>query len=119
MPKTIIIRQTYHCTGCTRYLYDETGNIVERRGFEGDHLTAGCNTDGCTGELYLETDPAKCGTLTVIGDEDIEKEIEDMQAERVSKGRAKYAANVIADYRSQRRAEKDAAITAARLKEKK
>ena len=104
MPKTIIIRQTYHCTGCR---------------YESDVLVGACRTQGCTGEIFLETDPTKCGTFTVIGDEDIEKEIGDMQTQRVSKGKAEYAANVIADYRAQRRAEKDAAITAARIKEKK
>ena len=119
MPKTIIVKQTYHCTACSKWLYDEQGEFVQRLGHESEMLKAVCSTKDCTGELYLETDPAKCCTATVIGDEDIEKEIDDMQAERVSKGRAEYAANVIAGYRNQRRAEKDAAITAARIKEKK
>ena len=104
MPKTIIVRQTYHCTGCR---------------YESDVLVGTCSKPDCTGEIFLETDPAKCGTLTVIGDEDIEKEISDMQAQRVSKGKAEYAASTIGAYRAQRQAEKSAAIATARIKEKK
>ena len=119
MPKTIIVRQTYHCTGCTRYLYDGQGNFAERLGYEGDRLTAFCSTPNCTGELYLETDPTKCGALTVIGDEEIEAEIAQMQQLRASKGKQGYGASIINVYRNQRQAEKDAAIATARIKEKK
>ena|SRR3990167_3777271 len=104
MPKTIIVRQTYHCTDCR---------------YESDVLIGACTTTGCRGDIYLETNPAKCGVLTVIGNEDIETEIEAIQKQRTDKGKPEYDAPTIAAYRNQRRAEKDAAITAARLKEKK
>lgn len=104
MPKTIIVRQTYHCTDCR---------------YESDVLVGACPTKGCRGDIYLETDPKKCGTLTVIGDEDIEAEIAEIQKQRTDKGKPEYDAPTIAQYRNQRRAEKDAAIVAARLKEKK
>ena len=119
MPKTIIVRQTYHCTGCTRFMYYQDGTLAKRLGFESGNLVGMCSTEGCRGDIYLETDPAKCGTLTIIGDEDIEAEISAIQKERTDKGKAEYDAPTIAQYRTQRRAEKNAAIAAARVKEKK
>lgn len=68
MPKTIIIRRTWRCqvcyqAGCWRCQW-------------GDDALNGQKCPHCgVGVVVEETDPNKCGTLIVKGEEDIEPEI--------------------------------------------
>ena len=102
MPKTIIIRQTWHCTGC---------------GYEADRLIGACRTVGCSGTMYLESNPAKCGSMTVIGPEDVEDEIAAVNSGRASRAQPALSATAENQYRTQRIAEMNAAIVAIKLRE--
>jgi len=101
MPRTIIIRQTYHCTGCR---------------FESDILIGACPTDGCKGEMYHEIDPQRCGTLTVIGAEDIEAEATEIQAAYQARHGKDIAPDALKVHVAQRTAEMNAAIASAEVK---
>ena len=71
MPKTIIIRQAWYCNTCR--MDSGTNNAG---GWEtGVETPVPCPRKGCHGVVTRETDPARCGILTVMGVEDIEDEI--------------------------------------------
>ena len=68
MPRTVIIRKTWRCPVCPH-----PGSAQ----WDNDSLNGKlCPLCG-VGIVRLETDPEKCGTLTVMGSEDIEDEIAD------------------------------------------
>jgi len=101
MSRTTICRRTWHCTGCR---------------YESDQLVGTCSTLACVGEIYEETDPARCGSMTVIGPEDIENEVTAIQAARAARGQAELPAQAVADYKAQRMAEMNAAIAAINVR---
>lgn len=76
MPKTIIIRQTWYCNVCR--VGKNPGETDNQGGWQSGSATpTPCPRPGCTGMVTMETDPAKCGRLTVMGVEGIEPEIEE------------------------------------------
>lgn len=103
MPKTVITRQTWHCTGCE---------------YESDRIKGSCSTNGCTGTIYEETDPARCGTLTIIGMEDVHIELQNINTERISRGQTPLPASARDQYIADRMAEIELAIATARLRER-
>ena len=101
MPQTTIVRQTWHCTDCR---------------YESDRLVGCCSTNGCKGDIFQETDPARCGSMTVIGPEDIQAELAAINAARVGRGKAVLPNSEATAYVAQRTAEMNAAITSIKLR---
>ena len=92
MPRTIIVRQTWRCPTCD----SEWDSPV----LDGQ-VCSYCNV----GVVRREMNPARCGTLTVIGEEDIEEELLSIASPEKSA------------YRTKRLREMNEAIVAARLRD--
>lgn len=103
MPRTTIIRRTWHCTMCR---------------YESDRLVGACSTLGCAGAILEETDPLKCGSMTVIGIEDIEAEIAAINTQRLARLQLPLSLGAQDTYRQERVAEMNNAIAGIRLREK-
>ena len=104
MPKTIVVRQTWRCPTC-----DSEWDTAILDG----QICSRCEK----GVVRRETDPTRCGTLTVMGEEDIESEIE---REDVKRSQQEWALQTLAEkvaYRAQRHQDIAKAIIEARKRE--
>ena len=104
MPRTIFVRKTWRCPTCDAEWDSDVqdGKVCPYCG---------------TGIVRQENDVTRCGTLTVMGVEDIEPEIEAADQARIQKGRPVQTAGEKATYRAKRQVDIAAAIVAARVRE--
>ena len=106
MPKTTIYIKTWRCNACPAVIDYEPENGL-------------CIEAGCSGSMILVTDQKLKSKLIIIGDEDIEDEINpEKETKLVRKMAIKTDAHKEA-YRVARRKDIAEAIAAARLKEDK
>ena len=106
MPKTIIKRKTWGCT-C---LWNTDNPEWEGRD---------CPNCGKPNGIQRETDPNRMGTLTIMGEEDVELEIEREDEERTKKGETKRTEAEKTVYRTKRKQDIVEAIVRAKLLEDK